>query len=99
MSLSRVAEVKSPLGDKVLLVAMRGHEELGRPFRYELDLKSTDPDVDFSSVLGQTMTVELELHDGSLREFTGHVTEFSLAGGSGRSVLYRAVLRPWLMLL
>ena len=99
MSLSRVAVVKSPLGDSVLLASMRGFEELGRPFRFELDLTTSDPDIDFSSVLGKTMTVELELHDGSTREFTGHCTEFSLAGGSGRNVLYRAVIRPWLMLM
>lgn len=99
MSLKRVAVVKSPLGDEVSLASMNGHEELGRPFRYELHLTTTDPDIDFGSVLGQTMTVELELHDGTTREFTGHVTEFSLAGGSGRNVLYRAILRPWLMLM
>lgn len=99
MSLARVAVVKTPLGDSLLLSAMSGYEELGRPFRYELTLVTKDPDIDFSSVLGQTMTVELELHDGSVREFTGYVTEFALAGGSGRSVKYRAVLRPWLTLL
>jgi len=99
MSQTRVAVVKSTLGDALVLTAMRGREELGRPFRYELDLAAADPDVDFGAVLGQTMTVELELHDGSIREFTGHVTEFSLAGGVGRKVLYRAVLSPWLLLM
>ena len=99
MGLDRVAVVKTPLGDSLLLSEMEGYEELGRPFRYVLTLVTKDPDIDFSAVLGQTMTVELELHDGSTREFTGHVTEFSFAGGSGRSVKYRAVLRPWLMLL
>jgi type VI secretion system secreted protein VgrG len=99
MSLDRVAVVKTPLGDSLLLSAMEGYEELGRPFRYDLTLVTEDPDIDFSAVLGQTMTVTLELHDGSTREFTGHVTEFALAGGSGRSVKYRAVLRPWLMLM
>ena len=99
MGLTRVAVVKSSLGDGVALSSMRGYEELGRPFRFELDLTTTDPDLDLGSVLGETMTVELELHDGNTREFTGHVTEFSLAGGLGRNVLYRAVLRPWLSLL
>ena len=99
MSLTRVAVVTSPLGDKLLLRSMAGYEELGRAFRFELDLVTKDPDVEFSAVLGQTMTVQLERPDGSTREFTGHVTEFALAGGSGRQVLYRAVLRPWLELL
>jgi type VI secretion system secreted protein VgrG len=99
MSLARVAVVKTPLGDSLQLRAMNGYEELGRPFRYELTLTTTDPDIDFAAVLGQTMTVELELHDGSTREFTGHVTEFGLTGGSGRNVEYRAILQPWLTLL
>ena len=99
MALARVAVVNTPLGDKLVLRSMYGHEELGRAFRYELDLVASDPDIDFSSVLGQTMTVELQRPDGSIREFTGHVTEFALAGGAGRDVLYRATLSPWLELL
>ena len=99
MALARVAVVTSPLGDTLLLKSMVGYEELGRASRYDLELVTTDPDVDFSAVLGQTMTVKLERPDGSIREFTGHVTEFALAGGWGRKVLYRAVLRPWLELL
>ncbi|HWO08328.1 MAG TPA: type VI secretion system tip protein TssI/VgrG, partial [Polyangiaceae bacterium] len=99
MALARVAVVTSPLGDTLLLKSMVGYEELGRASRYDLELITTDPDVDFSAVLGQTMTVKLERPDGSIREFTGHVTEFALAGGWGRKVLYRAVLRPWLELL
>jgi type VI secretion system secreted protein VgrG len=99
MSLARVAIAKSPLGDALVLRAMNGHEELGRPFRYDLDLVAADPDLDFGAVLGQTMTVQLELPDESTREFSGHITEFSLIGGSGQSVMYRAVLSPWLQLL
>src|SRR5688500_10511672 len=100
MSLARAAVVKSPLGEGALLLrSMAGVEELGRPFRYVLELLTTDGDLDFGAVLGQTMTVELELGDGTTREFTGHVTEFSLAGGAGRNVLYRAQVGPWLDLL
>jgi type VI secretion system secreted protein VgrG len=99
MSLARIAVVKTPLGDSLQLRAMNGYEELGRPFRYELTLVTSDPDVDFSAVLGKTMTVELELHDGSTREFSGYVTEFAFTGGSGRKVEYRAILQPWLTLL
>ena len=83
MSLTRVAVVTSSLGDKLVLRSMVGHEELGRPFRYELELVTADPDIQFGDVLGQTMTVQLERPDESIREFTGHVTEFALVGGSG----------------
>jgi len=99
MGLARVAVVDTPLGDKLVLRSMYGHEELGRPFRYELDLVSKDPDIDFSAVLGQTMSIELERPDGLTRAFAGYVTEFALVGGAGRNVHYRATLRPWLELL
>jgi type VI secretion system secreted protein VgrG len=100
MSLARIAVVKSPLGEGALLLrSLRGTEALGRPFRYELELVTTDANVDFGKLLGETMTVELELADGKTRELTGHVTEFSMLGGAGRHVLYRAELRPWVQLL
>lgn len=100
MSLARVAVIKSPLGEGALLLqSMRGTEALGRPFCYQLDLVTADVNVDFDAVVGQTMTVELELENGETREFTGHVSELSLVGGRGRQVLYRAELRPWLELL
>jgi type VI secretion system secreted protein VgrG len=99
MSLTRFAVLHSPLGEKLQLISMVGHEELGRAFRYDLDLITTDLDIDFSSVLGKLMSVEVEVPDGSTREFTGYVTEFALTGGLGTSVHYRAVLRPSIELL
>jgi type VI secretion system secreted protein VgrG len=100
MSLARVAVVQSPLAEGALLLrSMRCSEALGRPFRYDLELLTADANLDLGALLGQTMTVALELQGGETREFTGHVTEFSLAGGAGRHVLYRAQLRPWLELL
>lgn len=100
MSLTRAAKVVSPLGaDALLMLSLSAREALGRPFTYELELLSDDPRIDLSALLGQTMSVELELSEGSVREFGGHVTHFSLVGELGRYVRYRAVLRPWLWLL
>jgi type VI secretion system secreted protein VgrG len=99
MALARQAVVKTPLGDALWLRSMSGHEELGRGFTYEVQLIAADTDIDFAAVLGQTMSVEIELADDQTREFTGYVTDFSLVGGSGRYAHYRAVLKPWLALL
>lgn len=88
------------LGEGLLLLsAMSARETLGRPFCYELTLLSRDENLDLSALLGQPIAVTLELADGTLREFCGIVTHFSLAGELGRFVRYEATVRPWLWLL
>src|SRR4051812_27751517 len=97
---TRSAKVESPLGDKALLfLSMTAREALGRPFSYTVDVLAEDDTLDFASLLGQVMTVEIELPLFATREFSGYVTELSLVGELGRYVRYRAQLNPWLSLL
>jgi len=65
---------------------MEGQEALGRPFKYDLTLLSEDGDLVLSDLLGQVVTVELDLpqttptpNDG-IRYFNGYVTRFSRQG-------------------
>ena len=95
----RRALVTSPLGGKLTLQSMTGHEALGRPFQYDLDLLSETDDVPPSALLGKQMTVHVELPNGELRHFQGHVTRLARVGRQGRFVVHRATLRPWLWLL
>lgn len=99
MLLSRSATFASPLGELLLFYSMTGRETLGRLFSYEVDLLSHDDSLDLSKLLGHGATVGLERTDGSIREFTGYVTEFSLVGEHGNYARYRATLRPWLWFL
>jgi type VI secretion system secreted protein VgrG len=78
---------------------MMAREALGRPFAYTVDLLAEKDTVDLSSLLGQVMTVELELPELATREFSGYCTEIALVGAHGRYVRYRAQLSPWLSLL
>jgi type VI secretion system secreted protein VgrG len=96
MFLTRSAMFASPLGERVAFYSMSGRETLGQLFSYEVDLLSSDDSLDLSELLGQGATVVLERIDGSMREFTGFVTQFSLVGEHGNYARYRAVLRPWL---
>jgi len=92
--------VESPLGEGVLLfLSMSAREALGRPFSYTVDVLADDDTLDFSKLLGQVMTVELEIDLLMTREFSGYVTEIGLVGELGRYVRYRVQLRPWLSLL
>lgn len=99
MKSAKAAQFLSPLGEKLVFYAMRGREALGQPYSYEVDVLSEDPNVELSALLGQPATVALERYEGGVRQFSGFVTHFSLIGGRGRHVQYRAVLRPWLWLL
>jgi type VI secretion system secreted protein VgrG len=92
--------VTTHLGPDVLtFVSMTGHEVLGRPFDYVVDLVSEDPNVKIDQLLGQAMLVSLEVGDGSTRHFHGIVTEIDVVENPRPATLYRATLRPWLWLL
>lgn len=100
LGVSRTATVHTTLGvGELLLFTMTGRETLGRPFEFELGLLSENPNLGLSELLGQPISVTLELPDFSLREFNGIITHFSVTGELGRYVMYRATVRPWIWLL
>lgn len=94
----KALNIETPLGGGLLFYQISGQEELGRLFEYDIELLSEDPEVDFSQVLGQAMTVEIET-EGEPRFIRGIVTSFSDVGTLGSYSRYRAKLRPWLWLL
>jgi type VI secretion system secreted protein VgrG len=100
--------VSSPLGRDVLLFQrMRAAEQLGRLFEFELDLLSERRDIDPDDLLGQNVTVRLELPGEGARYFNGFVSRFvqtgmtglPAPGGDRELATYRATLRPWLWFL
>jgi type VI secretion system secreted protein VgrG len=84
---------------------MEGQEALGRPFTYNLTLFSEDGDLVLSDLLGQVVTVELDLPDTTptpndgMRFFNGYVTRFSRRGVHRNYHVYSATVSPWLWLL
>ena len=100
MAVARAIAVTTPLGDDVLRFRrMVGTEELGRLFEFTVDLHADDEQIRVEDVLGQPMTIELELAGDEMRYFNGIVTEFRQVGRSGNHAWYQATLRPWLWLL
>jgi len=96
----KLVHLTTPLGpDTLLPYRMTATEELGRLFRYDLELLSEDPNIALEDVLGKTMTVSVDLPDGKARFFNGYVTRFAYVGRQGRWVRYQATLRPWLWFL
>jgi type VI secretion system secreted protein VgrG len=96
----RAIGIKTPLGDDVLLLrSMTATEEMGRLFEYELSLVSDNESIKMDDILGQRVTVRLELGDDKKRYFDGFVSRFVQTGLSVRGVTYEATVRPWLWFL
>ena len=96
----RAVEIFTPLGDDVLLFhRMTATEALGRLFRFDLDLLSKDPNIKFEDLLGQNVTVRLELPQDKTRYFNGFVSRFSLSGSLGDLSAYTLTVHPWLWFL
>jgi type VI secretion system secreted protein VgrG len=99
-SLKRTIEITTPLEkDMLLLHRMRGKEELGRLFEYQLDLLSADPSVPLDEVLGKTLTITLRRPEEEVRYFNGYCTRISQGGKRGRYYTYSATMSPWLWFL
>jgi type VI secretion system secreted protein VgrG len=98
--MARVIDITTPLDKDVLLFhKMRATEEMGRLFEYELDLLSSQGDLDLDEVLGKSMTVTLERADQGVRHFSGLCSRIAQGGREGRYYAYHATLRPWLWFL
>lgn len=97
---SRQIAITTPLGEDVLLFhRMTATEELGRMFHFEVDLLSKDPNIKFEKILGQNITIRLDLPNNKKRYFNGYISRFSQVGTSGIYHAYHATVHPWLWFL
>lgn len=96
----RAIALNTPLGEDVLVLRnMTGTEELGRLYRYELSLVSDDHAIKVDDILGQKVTIRLDLDDDKKRYFNGYVSRFAQTGRSQSHATYQATIRPWLWFL
>ncbi|ACB36332.1 type VI secretion system Vgr family protein [Leptothrix cholodnii SP-6] len=105
--------VSSPLpAQDLFFESMRYRGGLSTLGELELDLLSPKPGLDPLALLGQPLSVNVTLHDGSQRHFSGLVSRFGMgrdrpagaaptgaAAGQGRYYAYRARVVPWLWFL
>ncbi len=97
---NRIFSVSTPIGSDVLLLsAMSGTEALGRMYQYDLHLLSEDHSIAMEDILGQNMTVSMQLPDGGVRYFDGLAARFSQVGTIGSYASYHVTLYPWLWFL
>lgn len=96
----RIASIATPLGGETLfLSSFSATEELGRLFHYDVILQSEDHQVDFDAVVGENVTIALNLPDESQRYFNGFVSRFSHLPIGGPYANYQMTVVPWLWFL
>ncbi len=96
----RVASLTTALGGEVLLLrSATCSEELGRPFRFDLDLLSLEPSLEFADIVGKSVTIRLDRGENEPRYFNGVVSRFAQSGMVGAYYGYTAQVVPWVWIL
>lgn len=98
--MSRTFTAHSSLGDQLEFRSLAGNEQISRLFEYRVRLISQNASIDAKSLLGQDMTIEVdlttEMGGAGKRYMSGQVAQWSSVGRDGDFNAYEAVLRPWL---
>ena len=98
----RLIAVDTPLGKDVLLLQeITGIEGISSLFSYELNLLAYENDsIVFKDIVGQKVTITLNLPDGTPRYINGYVSRFTQGGTDARLFThYHAQVVPWLWFL
>lgn len=92
--------IKSPLPDKDLLFeSMSVSAGLSTLGEATLNLLSEKPDLKPDDILGQPLTVKVNMREEGERFFHGYVTRFGAGVHRGRYFAYQATVHPWLWFL
>lgn len=90
----------TPLGaDKLLLKSFHGEERISKLFHFTLELQSQDHNIDFTKIVGKSVTLSIQLAGGGTQYLNGIVGRFVQSGSDKRLSTYYADLHPWLWLL
>lgn len=93
---SKLIKITTPLGkDALLLQGLAGSEGISRLFKFDLELLSESDSISFTDIVGQNVTISIELFDGSERHFNGYISRFAQSGKDARFTHYHAVMVPW----
>jgi type VI secretion system secreted protein VgrG len=98
---NRAMGVTTPLGeDKLLLVGFTGQESISRLFSFQLDLfAENDTDIAFDKLLGQKITIRVDLRERDKRFFNGICNRISQGERDKTFTSYRMEIVPQLWVL
>ena len=96
----QLLRIDTPLGKDVLLVrGFTGQEGILKIPRFELDLFTEGPPIDFDAIVGQNVTIRVKVIDEKERFFNGFISRFAQTGSKTGIIHYRAEMVPWLWFL
>jgi type VI secretion system secreted protein VgrG len=96
----RLIELRCPLLDQsAVALSFVARERLAQEPAYQLDLLSTDPDLDLDAMLGAALSLDIDLGDGAIRSFNTHIVGGHDAGQLSGQYLYTLELGSWLSFL
>ncbi len=97
---NREIAIQTQLGkDALLLQRVTGSEKLGQMFKFELELFSKNFNIKFADIVGQNVTIRLNLDKGGVRYFNGYISRFVQTESHGDLARYQATVVPWLWFL
>jgi type VI secretion system secreted protein VgrG len=97
---TRPVQITTPLGqDKFIVRSYSGQEAVCGLFRYQIELLSQDSAVDFSAILGKSVTLTIPCSSGSSRYINGVVGRFTQVRSDAEFTYYSVDLHPWLWML
>ena len=97
---TRRCKVRSPLGDDALsLVALDARERISGPFQFDCRFVSGNDEIEFAKIIGQPITLELEIAGGETRFFNGRVARFAQSDAQASGAIYQAQIVPWFWFL
>nr|HPR07825.1 contractile injection system protein, VgrG/Pvc8 family [Denitromonas sp.] len=97
---NRLIEISTALPDAALLVErFVGREAVSESFHFQIDCLSTHAHFDLNALIGEEITLRLQLATGTHRRWHGYVTQARQLGSDGGFARYRLDVEPWLALL
>ncbi|HEY3983564.1 type VI secretion system Vgr family protein [Cedecea sp.] len=81
------------------VAGLSGNEGLSQLFYYQVVLLHPAGAIDISTMIGETLAVEITGDNGANRYFHGRIAEFAEQGPEGRHFRYQFILRPTLWFL
>ena len=98
-ALRRIA-ITTPLGEDVLLVRRCSiHETVSRLFQIEMNVVSKRNNINFDDIIGQNVTLRLDLPNQKTRYFNGFVSRFVQTKAERSYSVYEVTVVPWLWFL
>ena len=91
--------ISTPLGaDKLLIRSFRGEERISGLFHFFVEMHAEDAALDFSQIVGKSVTISIKVSDDTTRYINAIVGRFVQGSTDARFTTYFAELHPWFWL-